>query len=87
MRNLPRAVEIRMHARNEEQVIPTAPVGIAPRFVHVLNVGIRRKQSADKRADLRLEGGAVLATTSVVIDENRDDPNSHAVRPLLRVVV
>ena len=54
MGHLTGAVEIRVRARDDEQVVLRVPVRTVPRFVDDINLHVGRQQSADERTDLRL---------------------------------
>ena len=81
MRDLPRPVEIRMHARQEQEIVVAGPVRILPGVVDHLDVGRWRQQRGDHRADQRLRHAAVVPTLAMMVREYRNDADAQAVAP------
>ena len=84
VRDLARAVELGMHARQEDEVVRLRPVGIDPGVVDDVDVGRVGQQRGDQRPDLRLQHAPVVRAAPVVVDEDGDDRDAHAVQGLRR---
>src|SRR5262249_40495180 len=77
VRDRPRAIEVRVQARDEQQVVVPRPVRIAPGLVDKIDLGVARQEPGEQGPDPGLHRQPVLAAAAMVVDVARDDPDLH----------